>query len=315
LLDNRGMSAFRRLFSLKTVRVLIFIGAALVVLSLNVVIFENWRGKRAWRKFKSESEAAGERFDLASFIPKSVPDSENFAATPFFAPLFDYHTTGNPPVTVWHDTNGFGRAQSTTLSGRREDQGASFGGREKGRLTDLKTWQSYYRSNKNFSLPEQPQSPGTDILHALSKYDDVFSELREAAKRPHAVYPIHYAENFSAQLKHLTALRNLGNIQRLRTLALLSENNSDQALAELRLSLRFAESLKGEPILLSLLIRLALLQISAETVWEGMCAKRWNEQHLTEIQSALSSIDLFPEYPRVLRTGHWQCSPGRHLHR
>jgi len=54
---------------------------------------ENWRGKRAWENFRSEWEAKGERFDLASFIPQTVQGDLNFVMTPFFAPLLQGHAT------------------------------------------------------------------------------------------------------------------------------------------------------------------------------------------------------------------------------
>ena len=34
-------------------------------------------------------EAKGEHFDTARLIPPKVPDDQNFAMTPYFAPLFD----------------------------------------------------------------------------------------------------------------------------------------------------------------------------------------------------------------------------------
>ena len=52
---------------------------------------ENWRGARAWDKYKREREARGERFDASSVVPAMAPPSENFAMTPFLAPLFDFY--------------------------------------------------------------------------------------------------------------------------------------------------------------------------------------------------------------------------------
>src|SRR2546421_5524573 len=66
----------------------------LIVLAWTVTIFalfhgeENWRGRRAWNKYRQELEARGEELDLKSFIPKPVPDEQNFAATPFIQSWF-----------------------------------------------------------------------------------------------------------------------------------------------------------------------------------------------------------------------------------
>jgi hypothetical protein len=279
----------------------LFVVAALITLAVLAVVFEGWRGKRAWLKLKAELEAKGERFDLAAFIPKPVPEAENFAMTPFFASLLKYHHTGDPPVIVWHDSNGLERAQSTTLSGAREGTPAPFGARDKGQPTDLKVWQEYCHSNKNFSLPEERQSPGADILQALAKYDAVFGELREAAKRPQAIFPIHYEEGFSAMIPHLAVLKSLSNVLRLQTVALLAENRPEEALANILLNFRFAESIKPEPLLISQLVRIAILQITADAVWEGLSTGRWNDQQLAQLQAAFSSMELLPDYRSAMR--------------
>src|SRR5262245_108109 len=41
---------------------------------------ENWRGRHAWNKMRRELEARGESLDWTTFIPKPIPDEQNFAA-------------------------------------------------------------------------------------------------------------------------------------------------------------------------------------------------------------------------------------------
>src|SRR6266446_10073592 len=79
---------FRRLFRWRGIR------RTLIVLAWTATIIallygeENWRGRRAWNKYRHELEARGEQLDLQAFIHKPVPDEQNFAATPFFEFLF-----------------------------------------------------------------------------------------------------------------------------------------------------------------------------------------------------------------------------------
>ena len=49
----------------------------LVLLIALAVVVENWRGKRAWNRFRTEWEAKGERFDLAALVPNRVADDHN----------------------------------------------------------------------------------------------------------------------------------------------------------------------------------------------------------------------------------------------
>src|SRR5438874_463439 len=67
----------------------LFALVCLITLIALVVAEENFRGKRAWEKYKREAEARGVKFDLLAFIPPPVPDEQNFAMTPLFKKLFD----------------------------------------------------------------------------------------------------------------------------------------------------------------------------------------------------------------------------------
>src|ERR1019366_7618783 len=65
--------------------------AGLITLLVLVCTEENWRGKRAWERYKHELAAQGEKLDLQAYIPPPVPDEQNFAMTAFLAPLFDFN--------------------------------------------------------------------------------------------------------------------------------------------------------------------------------------------------------------------------------
>ena len=51
---------------------------------------EDWRGRRDWNQYKEATEARGESLDYATYIPKPVPDDQNFAATPFLKSFFHF---------------------------------------------------------------------------------------------------------------------------------------------------------------------------------------------------------------------------------
>ena len=144
----------------RIVRRALFLLIGFITLAALVITEENWRGKRDWEKFKSEGEARGERFDLASFTPKPVPTEQNFYATPFLAPLLDYEIVNGE--ARWHDSNGVARAKSLGIvSGALMDV-------EKGNLTNA---QKYLRASTNFPARPQPQDPAGDILFALQKFE------------------------------------------------------------------------------------------------------------------------------------------------
>jgi len=64
---------------------------ALVVFITLFALFhaeENFRGKRAWDRYRKEAEARGVKLELTAFIPPSIPDEQNGAATPYIQAWF-----------------------------------------------------------------------------------------------------------------------------------------------------------------------------------------------------------------------------------
>ena len=76
------------LFRWQTARAVLVGVAVLVTLGALFYTEENIRGRHAWEKFRRDAEARGEQLDLNAFIPKPIPDDQNFAATPFIKSWF-----------------------------------------------------------------------------------------------------------------------------------------------------------------------------------------------------------------------------------
>jgi len=68
---------------------------ALLVLALVIIAFyteENWRGERAWDKYRRELEAKGEVLDWQAYIPRPVPPDQNFLKVPLMEAWFNRQT-------------------------------------------------------------------------------------------------------------------------------------------------------------------------------------------------------------------------------
>jgi hypothetical protein len=265
-------------------------------------------------------EAKGERFDVASLVPRPVPDEQNFAMTPLLRPLLNYTITNG--TTVWHDEGGLRRAEAVDASipmqlppgsmlesdsagqnppvaaNTRPPKYARWSSSER---TDLRAWRAFYGGNTNCPAPAQPRTPAADVLVALSKFDAELTELRAAAKRPDSVFPIHYEEAVEMQLKHLAVLRRVSVLATLRASALLELGRADEALRDVELTLRFGDALKDEPTLISQLVHLAITQVALQPVWEGLADGRWNEAQLASLQSRLDKLQPLAGYPLAIR--------------
>lgn len=273
---------------------------ALILLILLAVGFENWRGRRAWGKFRAEWEAKGERFDIAAFIPKPVPPEQNFATTPLLAPLLDYdrQTPGR-----WRDPAG--REKASAMAGAfgnsRGRKAPPIGNWQLATFVDLEKWQDYFVGHTNYASVTNSGNPARDVLAALRKFDAELDELSAAATRPYSVFPVHYEEHFNTLLPHLATLKGIVQLVRLRALARLAANDKAGALQDVKLGFRLAEAIKDEPIVISHLVRIASLQIVVQPVWEGMARHQWTEEQLVELQSVLANIRLLDDYGRTIR--------------
>ena len=287
----------------------LFWSGCIALLVVAVVLMLCWSGTSGWKTYKRQWEARGERFDLASFVPKPVPDDQNFALAPIVASSYakcldeNGHRI-NPPNTNVVDRLSLELREENRLV-EWPTNGA--GNWMKGTVTDLQVWQQYYRAlaakTNQFPVPPQPQSPAADVLLALSKYDPAIEELRLAARRPGSRFPLNYDADPPSLilLPHLAALKHCSQVLQLRAIAELQNDQSDKALADVKLSFRLIDSIRSEPILISHLVRVALLNITLQPVWEGVAEHKWSDAQLMELDRELAGLDFLADYEFAMR--------------
>ena len=153
---------------------------------------ENWRGARAWNKSRRELEARGAQLDYRAFIPKPVPDDQNFAATPLVRSWF---VNLNRSQLDWDD---YGR-----VLGRIHDPKNKQWGRQS--FMDLVAWKMAFASlqsgatnlhevflTTNRTDFETRAQAAPAVLAGLKSSEMIFGELRTASQRPYSRYPVRY---------------------------------------------------------------------------------------------------------------------------
>lgn len=288
----------RWLFSWRTVRRTLLGLATFITLWAAFVTYVNVHGQRAWRAYQKQVKARGDRLDVLSLVPTPVPDDQNFAMTPLLAPLFDYRIEPGKGG-VWRDSNAVTRLTTLNVFGGGTHPG--LGSWRAGEMTDLAAWQAHYRQLTDFPKRPQPQSPGADVLLALSKFEAAVAELRTASQRPQARFALHYEEGMLMLWPHILALRNLQQLVLLRAVAELAEGQTDAALVDTRLALRLAESMKDEPLLVLQLKRAALLDAALQPLWEGLMHHQWSVTHLQQFEQDLAQVDLLRGLEQAIR--------------
>jgi tetratricopeptide (TPR) repeat protein len=294
------------LFSWPSARQVLIDFAVLVTLIALFYAEEDWRGWHAWQKFKHEWEARGERFDRASVVPSPVSDDQNFALTPIVASSYLHvlDKTGHQIRPTL--TNVVNRLRMEIAHNNQWPTNA-FGDWQKSTVSDLKVWQQYYRAQaaktNEFPVPAQPQSPAADVLLALTKYDPAIEELRQATKLPYSRFPLEYDKEDTAAilLPHLNALVGCARVLLLRAIAELQNGQSDKALDDVKLTLRLTDSVRTEPFLISHLVRIAILGITMQPVWEGLAEQKWSDAQLVELDRELAELDFLVGYKLAMR--------------
>ena len=298
--------------------------AVLITLVAILVTEENWRGQRAWENYKQEWEAKGEKFDWQALVPPSVPDDQNF----FTAPIFTNLQKSKIRMTPYGNDGG---PDFSSYKNLPVEKFGYIGGFHRTLMTDLGAWQNYYRNPTNhravigyvmtngvmlektnhlnhpedeFPIAPQPQTAAKDVLFALSKFDAAVEELRQASQRPYANVPYNYEEGFdsaSTLLPRLAELKIQTQLLQLRASAELADGQSEKALADVKLILYLNRSLRSSPFLISHLVRVAILAIGLQPIWEGLAQHKWSDEQLAALEAELAKVDFLADYGSIMR--------------
>jgi hypothetical protein len=282
---------------------------------------EDWRGWHAWNQFKHEWEAKGEHFDMAGVAPAPVPDDQNFAMTPIWVESMKARL-GPKNARQWFGdkfaengrTNFIDRLDLNLRRENGRNDSPTNGEWASGTITDLKSWQTYFRApvqtNRNsrittneFPIVPQPQTPAADVLLALSKYDSTIEELRIASRLPESRFPLNYDSEYPGAilLPQLAALKRCSQVLQLRAIAELQNGQPDKALDDVKLLLRLTDAIRTEPFLISHLVRIAMWQITLQPVYEGLAEHRWSDEQLVALDAELAKLDFLADYPFAMR--------------
>ncbi|HEY1490006.1 MAG TPA: hypothetical protein VGF90_03105, partial [Verrucomicrobiae bacterium] len=300
---------FNWLLSWRIVRRCLIAFAWLVTLAALYYGTADWRGRSAWNNYSNALMAQGAQLDFKAYVPKPVPDSENFAANPEIQSWFVRYTnaTGQESFSNTWDSDAFAQASVMVPSARTSSRPESSGASDPlPRLTDLVAWKmafdaaqdghprgaSIFQSGKLDPASRAQAAPA--VLEALKPIAPRLEELRAASSRPETRYPVIYDldDPWGILLPHLANIKAVCLRLDLRACAELAAGQTDRALDDVKLNLRVADSLKPEPFLISYLVRAAAFHIAIHSIWEGIAEHKWSDAQLKELQSLLAKYDF-----------------------
>ncbi|HUC85856.1 MAG TPA: hypothetical protein VL970_11735 [Candidatus Acidoferrales bacterium] len=291
-------------------RLLMALGTVIILIGI-FYLEEDWRGWHAWRQAQKEWEAKGEQFDPRSVQPPSVPEDQNFALAPLVFTCWGQQMTrdGKTIPPDQRDPSLVNRMRISIFASNRQWNGRTnvVGNWRKAEVANLAAWQNYYRASAATTnlLPvtQPPQSPARDILLALGKYQPAIAELREAAKLPGSRFPLDYDTDrpYRIFVPHLNSLSSCAQVLELQASAELQNGQGDQALADVKLCLRLADSIHDEPFLVSQFTRMDILNMAVQSIYDGLAGHWWSHEQLADLDSALAGEDCLAGYPLAIR--------------
>lgn len=280
---------------------------AAVVVTVTALFYaeEDWRGKRVWEKCRREFAAKGEGLDPRSLVPPPVPDDQNYAMTPFLAPLLDLNPRRSEPgQSRWRDPAGrdrvfnFGQElldpTSTNRSARRQPVDTR---------PDIAIWTDALGSDPTNSLYSSPAEAAADVLKFLQRYQPVFDELRAASRRPYSRFNVDYTEEdpFAVLLPHLGATRRVERVLVLQIRAEIVLGQNEPAYRDLQLLLFLSGSVSHESLLISKLVEAAILRDGLQQLASGLQKHLWTDSQLSELEPALAKLNLLADYQEAMR--------------
>ncbi len=263
------------LWLLAIVAVLLFVvGGTLLAIAIS--------GRMELAAVQRELAARGEKLRLAELAPPPVPDEENFFADSFWSVRADSGTPLFPDVT---------ETEATDLKQRFPALAEK-----------IRTGGRFAVARDVLPKPEE-RSPTPDeaglVVALLEPTQGALDQITRLAKRPNARYPIDYGRGVAMKFPHVTDLLASAQMLMLRGRAEIASGQPAAALADALLIFRLAETVRSEPTLISLLVRMSILSTGFSLIESGLPV--WDETQVGEVSQALASADVAAQFLLALR--------------
>ncbi|MEO6847127.1 MAG: hypothetical protein ABI254_07705, partial [Chthoniobacterales bacterium] len=230
---------------------------------------------------------------LVDFVPAPIPDEENFYATPLFQEV----------ITLPDGSKEFPRFKNLDIRPTNETRGGDTKGTQssdsRGHI-NLEYWAARYglRSQEN-----QNQAVSDVILAAFDKRRDSWKELYKAAEKPRARLLINYEDMTPdpVLMAQTSVVIKLAQFLGVESLAYIDINRPKEAARDILLIFRLADSLSGQPFLISNLVKISCSPIATSKIWEGLERHVWTDDELKNFEIQLGSENLLSDMSAALR--------------
>ncbi len=255
---------------------------ALVAIPLYLTA-KDTRCQYTWQQYLDKAHQKGKKLALDEFLPRAVPDAENFAAEPLFAACFErkanFAADRKEPLQL-PSFPAKTSIRSDPVSGKRLD------------LEALK--RAFIAAGW---LPQDDSRPAAEaVLLALdSHFAADWAHICTAAARPKCRFPVDWQKGTQAALPHLGLMRQSSLILAIRLEADASLGNAIAAQRDFRMGLRFYEVMAKEPGVLNGYGRNDNLSTVLTAFWSSLSTHVWSSEQLAQIDDELSQLHVLAD--------------------
>lgn len=148
-------------------------------------------------------------------------------------------------------------------------------------------------NQKEIPPPGQPWEDLEAVEALLEKYRKQMDLLYEAAEKgPAAQYPNDFSKGISMLLPHIQALRSGARMLQLEAHVCAHRGDPEGAAKAIRTMIALAQSMEREPVLVSLLVRIACNGIAVGQIRTLLRTTEFSDEDLRSFQTCLRSVDL-----------------------
>ncbi len=261
-------------------RLPLVLAGALAVLVLLFYAEENWRGRRAWVRYRREQAARGIAVEWKNVKIARAPEEKNFARTPFLqAVIF----RGQSDARRW----------APFANASRQLPLGAWGNCQTGYALDWEAAAFALGASTNLAAEALREHAAAAILRLLEPLEPTLDELRASSRREFTQFADPGGNPFDrTKTADFMVVRSLTQILGFHACADVALGREERALADLRVIHALARGMIGGPTLVDHMIGVALHGHLQQVFWEGWAARRWDEKELTELQAVFLSADL-----------------------
>ncbi|MFV0338705.1 MAG: hypothetical protein ACK5LK_10755 [Chthoniobacterales bacterium] len=172
--------------------------------------------------------------------------------------------------------------------------------RQKNKIPNWELAANFYK--QTYKISADLSAPET-VFQVLRTADPELKEIQQAAQRPSQQTNFSYGAdgNFVIDIAALSDLLSVAQYLYLRSSVEAELGQGDEAFKHLLLIFRLADAANADPLILSFLMRAAILKVATNTIANGISLSAWNAKQLEQIKNLLNDISLPQDYANALR--------------